>query len=436
MCVYLKYMNKKLRFFYSIFTFCLVLLTVITITTIHKIPNFEEMFVKAKFSEKKNLILTLTFDPKSNQVNIDNAIINDGFPLKKQVFSQSDSVITHHLINDKEEILAPVTFSKYSISENASNFTDNKDSRNFYSKPTTYISIPYSEGEALYLNPTENARNIQISTKISPTRQVLDKTKLLEAYTKMQNVNKSPDFAVMLDGQDLKGEDKQAVLQSPSQNLQATQYLDVLFISSHYTDLNLFQSDANAMANFMINYYPFNLYSQRIRFIKLNNTQETGCHYTSNWLLHCDVPAVLQIASQVNYDVVVVVENNNNYAGSGLYDYPMAFIYRDVSQWARQLLMHEFGHTLFGLSDEYSYGAPYQNPADVRENCDVAPNCPKWNSVNGSECVSICGFTNAYRSISNGVMQSPSSSQFGPVNVELIHQKFYRMGISRNPGNQ
>ncbi|OGG01934.1 hypothetical protein A2Z33_01710 [Candidatus Gottesmanbacteria bacterium RBG_16_52_11] len=170
-------------------------------------------------------------------------------------------------------------------------------------------------------------------------------------------------------------------------------YVDFLFISSDYTDLNLYASDVQAISDFLLAIPPDSTRSDKIRITRLDNTEDLGCYYSDQWII-CDGEKVLSVASGTNYDDIVVVHNSNVYGGSsGSTD---AITYRDVSADARQVAVHELGHAFGELGDEYDYGTPSDFPPEGIPNCDVS-GCPKWSGMAGTVCHRICGFTNRYR---------------------------------------
>jgi len=90
-------------------------------------------------------------------------------------------------------------------------------------------------------------------------------------------------------------------------------------------------------------------------------------------LLCCDQKLFTGLAAQscgsgfVNE--LLVVHNNDKYGGAG----GKGMGTTSVNEFSPQVAVHELGHSLFGLADEYSTGAGDQ----TRPNCDVA-GCPKW----------------------------------------------------------
>jgi len=76
--------------------------------------------------------------------------------------------------------------------------------------------------------------------------------------------------------------------------------------------------------------------------------------------------AFRDIAANAPYDVVEILTNSEKYGGGGIYN-----LYSTVaadSQWAPYIFVHEFGHHLAGLADEYyTSDVAYLPPADKVE---------------------------------------------------------------------
>jgi len=72
---------------------------------------------------------------------------------------------------------------------------------------------------------------------------------------------------------------------------------------------------------------------------------------TERYILTFDNKAFREIAAWAPYDVVEILVNNNTYGGGGIFN-----LYSTVaanSLWAPYIFVHEFGHHLAGLADEY-----------------------------------------------------------------------------------
>jgi hypothetical protein len=79
-------------------------------------------------------------------------------------------------------------------------------------------------------------------------------------------------------------------------------------------------------------------------------------------------------------DVIIVVANSTRYGGSG-----GAIAAISMHPAATELALHELGHTLFGLADEYDYGTCNLNFEPAAGNASlVATRAVKWGGLIGS----------------------------------------------------
>jgi len=84
------------------------------------------------------------------------------------------------------------------------------------------------------------------------------------------------------------------------------------------------------------------------------------------YMLTFDNKAWRKIASSAPYDFVEILTNSDTYGGGGIYG-----LYSTAaanSEWAPYLFVHEFGHHIAGLADEYYTSARiYESPVTITE---------------------------------------------------------------------
>ncbi|HET8900007.1 MAG TPA: M64 family metallopeptidase [Rhodanobacteraceae bacterium] len=87
--------------------------------------------------------------------------------------------------------------------------------------------------------------------------------------------------------------------------------------------------------------------------------------------------AAEQVTASDGRDVILVVANTTRYGGGGGYIATMT-----MHSAATELALHELGHTLFGLADEYDYGSCYNNgePAAADVTRQTRRSAIKWAS--------------------------------------------------------
>ena len=116
-----------------------------------------------------------------------------------------------------------------------------------------------------------------------------------------------------------------------------------------------------------------------------------GCTFNSmgseRYILTEENKALRDIAAHVPYDAVYIMINHKRYGGGGIYNFYCTFT--ADNQWGEYLMVHEFGHSFFGLADEYYtsstayedfYPAGYE-PAEPNITAALDPNNIKWKHL-------------------------------------------------------
>lgn len=72
---------------------------------------------------------------------------------------------------------------------------------------------------------------------------------------------------------------------------------------------------------------------------------------SERYLLTEDNKSLRDIASHVPYDAIYIMVNHSRYGGGGIYNFYCTFTSDNI--FSEYLMVHEFGHSFFGLADEY-----------------------------------------------------------------------------------
>lgn len=72
---------------------------------------------------------------------------------------------------------------------------------------------------------------------------------------------------------------------------------------------------------------------------------------SERYVLTEDIKSLRDIAAYVPYDAIFIMANSNRYGGGGLYNFYCTFTSDNIN--SDYLMSHEFGHSFFGLADEY-----------------------------------------------------------------------------------
>ncbi len=116
-----------------------------------------------------------------------------------------------------------------------------------------------------------------------------------------------------------------------------------------------------------------------------------GCTFNSmgseRYILTEENRELRDIARHVPYDALYIMVNSHRYGGGGIYNFYCTFT--SDSQWSEYLMVHEFGHSFFGLADEYYtsstayedfYPAGYE-PAEPNITSALDPANIKWKGL-------------------------------------------------------
>ena len=149
--------------------------------------------------------------------------------------------------------------------------------------------------------------------------------------------------------------------------------LDLAFIAEGYTEeeMGKFREDVRKMADILFAEAPFNEFSDKINIWAVEaissdsgtdipgeriycNTALNSSFYTfgtDRYLTTQDIKSVNDFASVAPHDNIIVLINSNKYGGGGVYNY-----YSGTTvghSLSAKVFMHELGHGLAGLADEY-----------------------------------------------------------------------------------
>jgi hypothetical protein len=153
----------------------------------------------------------------------------------------------------------------------------------------------------------------------------------------------------------------------------ASEKLDIVILGDGYSanEMVKFRDDAKRMADVLMNHEPFLKRQNDINIRAIETpSPESGVwrphpgvfkrnvlstHYGSfdseRYVLTYDNQTIRDIASAVPYEFMVILINERNYGGGGIYN-----LYTTVSvdnKYGEYIMVHEFGHHLGALADEY-----------------------------------------------------------------------------------
>jgi hypothetical protein len=166
----------------------------------------------------------------------------------------------------------------------------------------------------------------------------------------------------------------------------ASEKLDIVILGDGYTadEMGKFRADAKRMADVLLNHEPFlkRKTDINIRAVETPSTvsgvlrphpgvfKRTALltHYGSfdseRYVLAYENRLIRDVASAVPYDCMVILINERTYGGGGIYN-----LYTTVSvdnKFGEYIMVHEFGHHLGGLADEYYTSSVAYEAPDIK----------------------------------------------------------------------
>jgi hypothetical protein len=163
--------------------------------------------------------------------------------------------------------------------------------------------------------------------------------------------------------------------------------LDIVFVPEGYTkeEMGKFHKDCDRFAGYLFEYSPFKENKDKINIWGIDaasNEEGTDIPGKNIWketlvnsrfytfdseryLMTTDYFSVKSIAANAPYDQIYILVNTSKYGGGAVYNYySLAGVDNNSS---KQVFVHEFGHGLAGLADEYGNDNTYQDmyPVDV-----------------------------------------------------------------------
>ncbi|MDR2868753.1 MAG: IgA Peptidase M64 [Bacteroidales bacterium] len=249
--------------------------------------------------------------------------------------------------------------------------------------------------------------------------------------------------------------------------------LDILFIPEGYaqSDAKKMKADMKRFKDYFLQCSPYKEHKKNINIYTLDAfSPESGVtdpnkKIFKNTLLHCsynvtdvdrylmcpDVWNLNAIADDAPYDQILIIVNSSKYGGGGIYNF-YCTVYSD-GEYTDYVSVHEFGHSLGGLADEY-----YTSEVGVQDYypLDIEPKEPnlttlvdfksKWQSMMNlktpiptpttAEYENTLGVfegggyveKGVYRPVQECSMKSKSYNQFCPVCTQAIIEaiEYYR----------
>ena len=205
--------------------------------------------------------------------------------------------------------------------------------------------------------------------------------------------------------------------------------IDMVFLPYGYDDLKDFSKDVDSYINKQFNVVePFKSNINKINFFRIDKQENLGCEIGD--LIRCDDFRVKLLASECPNDYVFVLADRNRFLdlAKPVRSSTIANTIKVNTADNPLLIMHELGHAIGDLADEYVDEKYYQGldfKPDSYPNCDVV-SCSKWQNIDNVGCYRGCSLKGFYRPTDNSLMKSLKTDSYGPVNLAEISERLYR----------
>ncbi len=156
---------------------------------------------------------------------------------------------------------------------------------------------------------------------------------------------------------------------------------------------------------------PYNLKKENFNFFYIDS-YIPECEIYKGIAILCYSKDLVRKASSCPVDIIAVIKDSPPEIRSSSY---MNVLSINI-QHPKTVLLHEIGHSLANLADEY---LPSQLPKKSK-NC--VEDCKDFKELNEG-CFSGCSESNRFRAIEEGVMRTLSSKSYGKFNELLINEK-------------
>ncbi len=162
---------------------------------------------------------------------------------------------------------------------------------------------------------------------------------------------------------------------------------DIVFIPEGYTEgsMDKFIADCDSLRDYLFRFEPFNELEGKINIWAVKapsvdslcdvpaedewyNTILNSSYYTfdsERYLMTTDYKRVRDVASNAPYDQIYILANSEKYGGGAIYNHYSLTVTNNPM--FREIFLHELGHGIAGLADEYGYDDTYNDfyPKDV-----------------------------------------------------------------------
>ncbi len=160
-----------------------------------------------------------------------------------------------------------------------------------------------------------------------------------------------------------------------------SQKYDIVFIPEGYRaeDMDKFIADCDTLAEYLFDYAPFHELESEFNLWAVKapskeavcdipaddvwgNTLLNSSYYTfdsERYLMTTDYQKVCDVAANAPYDQIYILANSEKYGGGAIFNFYSLTVTSDPN--FKEIFVHELGHGLAGLADEYGYDDTFED---------------------------------------------------------------------------
>lgn len=169
------------------------------------------------------------------------------------------------------------------------------------------------------------------------------------------------------------------------------------------------KQDAQKYTDFFLGVEPFSENEKAFNFFYIDD-YKPDCQLYKDIAIVCHSNELIQQASICPHDVIIVLDEKDRQIRSSAYLNVLSI----NSNHLLNVLIHEFGHWVANLAEEYIND---QKPPRGSKNC--VNECSEFEGAEDG-CFEGCSLGSLQRSVNNGVMRTLNSADYGRFNIAVI----------------
>lgn len=368
---------------------------------------------------KKILEITINYDKSASQsAKISSVRLLNGFVPK---YPQADGGYKLFVLDRNDKIVSKLDFSipnqpviwelptgKKAPTANATRQANQPQTKLTF---TLNMEYPDSNAQTLQINDPENQKIETFS--IIDLKETNNKTSFYTfAPKKLTRNGSDPLFGVLA--------------------ASSVSRLSIVFISDKYSNMEKFRDDINRATEEILSFEPFKTRSSQVLFSRVENSGDLDCNnpYPEiETFIICDDSLVVKGVNNAAapFDKIVVLHDENRSAATA----PLEGISGVVSTGPSfaDATVHELGHLIGGLLDEYESPVSVPGPAnDIMKNCYTgtpteALDSGYWEGIPFSDYAPVCTKSSWYSSSADSIMRTLEAPYFNTVSERILNEK-------------